>query len=282
MGHVLDDELDGPGITLIVRRDRLLRRGHLIPVLIGHLQRSGARVELIDPDVEPVSLHDLRSSDVDMYVLGSPTEAALSLAGALERAGGAVVPSYAVAAGCRDKIVQTALLSDAGLPVPASWLTVRPETLAGELGRGPLLVKDPRGSRGRGLHLVRRRDELRHLSRGTPWLVMRYHPADGPDLKLYRIGDEVHGVARVFPAHSMAEKVGRPLDVTAELRDLALRCSDAFGTTVCGVDVIRSDGRLWVVDMSSFPGFKGVPDAAARLARVILARAGAQRLERAT
>jgi ribosomal protein S6--L-glutamate ligase len=282
MGPVLDDAFDGPGITLIVRRDRLLRRGHLVPLLIGHLRRSGARVGLVDPDVEPVSLNDLRSSDADMYVLVSPTEAALSLAGALERAGGVLLPSYAVAAGCRDKIVQTTVLADAGLPVPASWLTVHPAVLAGELTWGPLLVKDPRGSRGRGLHLVRRRDELRHLSRGTPWLVMRYHHADGPDLKLYRIGDAVSGVARVFPAHSMADKVGRPLDVTAELRDLALRCSDAFGTTVCGVDVIRSDGRLWVVDMSSFPGFKGVPDAAHRLARLILASARAQRLERAT
>jgi ribosomal protein S6--L-glutamate ligase len=282
MGPVLDDAFDGPGITLIVRRDRLLRRGHLVPLLIGHLRRSGARVGLVDPDVEPVSLNDLRSSDADMYVLVSPTEAALSLAGALERAGGVLLPSYAVAAGCRDKIVQTTVLADAGLPVPASWLTVHPAVLAGELTWGPLLVKDPRGSRGRGLHLVRRRDELRQLSRGTPWLVMRYHHADGPDLKLYRIGDAVSGVARVFPAHSMADKVGRPLDVTAELRDLALRCSDAFGTTVCGVDVIRSDGRLWVVDMSSFPGFKGVPDAAQRLARLILASARAQRLERAT
>ncbi len=282
MGPVLDDEVDRPGITLIMRRDRLLRPGHLIPMLIGHLQRCGARVGLIDPDVEPVSLHDLRSSDVDVYVLVSPTEAALSLAGALERVGGVLVPSYAVAAGCRDKIVQTTVLADAGLPVPASWLTVHPEALAGELTWGPLLVKDPRGSRGQGLHLARRRDELWRLTCGTPWLVMRYHDADSPDLKLYRIGDEVCGVARVFPAHSMADKVGRPLDVTAELRDLALRCSDAFGTTVCGVDVISSDGRLWVVDMSSFPGFKGVPDAAARLARLIFERARAQRLERAT
>jgi ribosomal protein S6--L-glutamate ligase len=277
---VTPEEVTRPGITLIVRRDRLLRPGHLVPMLIVHLQRRGARVEVVDPDVEPVLLHDLRSSEVNVYVLVSPTEAALSLAGALERVGGVVLPAHAVAAGCRDKIVQTAVLAHAGLPVPASWLTLHPESLSEELRRGPLLFKDPRGSRGRGLHLVRHPDELWRLSHGTPWLVMRYHQADGPDLKLYRIDDEVHGVARVFPAQSMADKVGRPLDVSAELRDLALRCGDAFGTSVCGVDVIRSGGRLWVVDMSCFPGFKGVPDAAARIARVILTRARARQLER--
>jgi ribosomal protein S6--L-glutamate ligase len=270
------------GLALIVRRDRLLRPGHLVPMLVDHLEAWGARVMLIDPDVEPVSLHDLHATDVDLYVLVSPSEAALSLAGALEGSGGVVFPSYTVAAGCRDKIVQTAVLSHAGLPVPESWLTVHPETLAGELRRGPLLVKDPRGSLGRGLHLVRHRDDLWHLSRGTPWLVMRYHRADGPDLKLYRIDDEVHGVARTFPAHSIADKLGRPLQVTSELRDLAVRCGDAFGTNMCGVDVIRSDGRLWVVDMSSFPGFKGVPDAADRIAHLVLTRARRQQLERAS
>jgi len=271
-----------PGIALIARRDRLLRPGHLVPMLVGHLERSGARVEVVDPDVEPVSLHDPRRGDVDMHVLVSPTDAALSLAGALERTGATVFPTYAVAAGCRDKIVQTAVLAHAGLPVPASWLTVHPESLGAELRRGPLLVKDPRGSRGRGLHLVRQSDDLWRLSHGTPWLVMRYHRPDGPDLKLYRIGDDVLGVARVFPARSTADKVGHPLDVTAELRDLAVRCGDAFGATVCGVDVIRSDGRLWVVDMSSFPGFKGVRDAPARLAGLLLARAQGHHLERAS
>jgi ribosomal protein S6--L-glutamate ligase len=278
----MNDEAVAPSrFTLIARRDRLLRPDHLVSKLISQLQHEGARTGVVDPDVETVPLHDLHPHEVDVFVLVSPTEAALSLAGAIEGVGGNVFPAYAVAAGCRDKIVQTAVLARAGLPVPASWLTLHPESLAGELERGPLLFKNPRGSRGRGLHLVRRGDELGRLAHGTPWLVMRYHRADGPDLKLYRIGDEVHGVARVFPTQSLADKLGRPLTVTEELRDLAMRSGAAFGTTVCGVDVIRSDGRLWVVDMSSFPGFKGVPDAAGRIARVLLSLGRRHQLERA-
>ena len=276
-----DEEVAQSRFTVIARRDRLLRPDHLVPRLIGQLQRERALTEVVDPDVETVSLDDLHPHEVDVFVLVSPTEAALSLAGAIEGVGGNVFPTYAVAAGCRDKIVQTAVLARAGLPVPASWLTLHPESLAGELERGPLLFKNPRGSRGRGLHLVRRGDELGRLAHGTPWLVMRYHRPDGPDQKLYRIGGEVHGVARVFTTQSLADKLGRPLTVTEELRDLALRCGDAFGTTVCGVDVIRSDGRSWVVDMSSFPGFKGVPDAAGRIARVLLTLGRRRQLERA-
>ncbi|MDQ4008782.1 MAG: hypothetical protein M3211_11860 [Actinomycetota bacterium] len=276
-----DDRADRPGVTLIIRRDRLRRPGHLVPLLVVHLQHRGAQVAVIDPDSEPVPLQ-LHVDERGLYVLVSPSDAALSLAGALEEAGAALFTPYPAAAGCRDKIVQTAVLARAGIPVPASWLTVHPEVFADELSSGPLVFKNPRGSRGYGVHVVHQRDDLRRLPAGNPWLVMRYHHPDGPDLKLYRIGDEVHGVSRAFPATTPEEKVGRPLVVGPELRELVLRCGDAFGTAVCGVDVIRSHGRPWVVDMSSFPGFKGVPDAAGRLAGVILERARAHRLERAS
>jgi ribosomal protein S6--L-glutamate ligase len=272
----------GPGVTLIVRRDRLRRPGHLVPMLVGRLERRGARVAVVDPDSEPVPLQGLHVDQAGLYVLVSPSDAALSLAGVLETRGAALFTPYAAAAGCRDKIVQTAVLSRAGAPVPESWLTVRPEDFADELRAGPLVFKNPRGSRGYGVHVVRLSDDLRRLPAGTPWLVMRYHQPDGPDLKLYRIGDEVHGVSRVFPATTREQKVGRPAAVTPQLRELVLRCGDAFGTPVCGVDVIRSHGRAWVVDMSSFPGFKGVPDAAGRLADVVLERARVHHLKRAS
>jgi len=275
------DYPDRPRIGLIVRSDRLRRPGHLVPELVCHLQARRARVDVVDPDRQPLRLHDLRPA-ADLYVLTSSSTAALSYAGALEGCGAALLTSYAAAAACRDKIVQTALLARAGVPVPASWLTQDPASLTSDLEAGPLVCKDPRGSRGEGVYVVRRREELCGLPTGRPWLVMRYHPPDGPDLKMYRIGEQVYGVARIFPARTMREKVGRPVSVTQDLRDLVVRCGDAFDTTVCGVDVIRSRGRAWVVDMSSFPGFKGVPEAPARIGEVILQRARALHLERAS
>jgi ribosomal protein S6--L-glutamate ligase len=272
---------DRPRIGLIVRSDRLRRPSHLVPELVRNLEARRARVDVVDPDQQPLRLHDLCPA-ADLYVLASSSTAALSYAGALEGCGAALLTSYATAAACRDKIVQTALLARAGVPVPASWLTQDPKTLTSELEAGPLVCKDPRGSRGEGVHVVRRREELRGLPTGTPWLVMRYHPPDGLDLKMYRIGEEVHGVARIFPARTLQQKVGRPVTVTQDLRDLVMRCSAAFDTTVCGVDVIWSRGRAWVVDMSNFPGFKGVPDAPARIGEVILQRARALHLERAS
>jgi ribosomal protein S6--L-glutamate ligase len=275
------DDPDRPRICLIVRLDRLQRPGHLVPELVHHLETRRARVDVVDPDRQPLRLHELRPA-ADLYVLTSSSPAALSYAGALEGCGAALLPSYAAAAACRDKIVQTALLARAGVPMPASWLTQDPDLLTSELEAGPLVCKDPRGSRGEGVHVVRRREELRGLPAGRPWVVMRYHPPDGPDLKLYRIGEQVYGVARIFPARTLLQKVGRPVTVTQALRDLVMRCGDVFDTTVCGVDVIRSRGRAWVVDMSSFPGFKGVPEAPARIGEVIVQRARSLHLGRAS
>lgn len=76
---------------------------------------------------------------------------------------------------------------------------------------------------------------------------------------------------RVWPARTYEEKVGEPFTITPELRDLALRCGRAFGLELFGIDLIISSGQPYVVDVNSFPGFKGVPDAALRLADYIYA-----------
>lgn len=238
---------------------------HLVTDLASGLADHGCRVEMIDPDAGHLDLAALPAG-ADLYVLKSGTSAGLSLAGVLHARGARIINPYPVAAACRDKIVQTHMLAAAGIPVPQSWLTVEPETLLPELVGGPLILKDPRGSRGRGIEVVRDAETLRRLPAGTPYLAMRYHPPEGHDLKLYRIGSEVFAIERVFPARTLAEKVGRPYEVSPELRDLVMRCGEVFGISVYGVDVIRSRGRRWVVDMSSFPGFKGVPAAGHRIA----------------
>ena len=257
-------------VTVIALGPRPGRTSPLVPDLVAALTALGCRVDTVDPDAGCFDLTRLEPRS-DVYVLKSGTEAALSFAGALQARGAHLINPYPVAAACRDKIVQTRVLAAAGVPVPACWLTTDPSRLRSELAAGPLILKDPRGSQGRGLAVVHREEELDALAMGTPWLAMRYHRPEGHDLKLYRIGDEVFGVERVFPARTYAEKLGRPFTVTGELREVVLRCGEAFGISVYGVDVIRSRGEQWVVDMSSFPGFKGVPDAGSRIATQVVA-----------
>ena len=66
---------------------------------------------------------------------------------------------------------------------------------------------------------------------------------------------------------------GRPVPVTPEVRDIALRCGQAMGLSLYGLDVIESPDGPFVVDVNYFPGYKGVPGGAAAIAEHIDARA---------
>ena len=266
----------GLRVAIVALRHPSGRFSVLVPEMVDRLQRHGCDVEVLDPDAGPVDLGAVRT-EADLYIVKSGTEAALSFAGVLHARGARVVNPYPVAAACRDKVVQTHVLAEAEVPVPRSWMTVEPMSLLRHLSEGPLILKDPRGSQGRGLEIVHDRAQLAALPEGTPWLAMRYHQPEGQDLKLYRIGEEVFGVERIFPARTYIEKLGRPYPVPADLRDIVLRCGDAFGISIYGVDVIRSRGQHWVVDMSSFPGFKGVPAAGRRIIDHVLAHSGSLR-----
>ena len=104
---------------------------------------------------------------------------------------------------------------------------------------------------------------------GAPVFAQRYHKPQGEDRKIYCIGGQMFGVLRVWPPKTYEEKLGQPFTITPELREIALAAGQAFGVDLFGLDVIISEGKPYVVDIQSFPGFKGVPDAALRLADYI-------------
>lgn len=236
----------------------------VIPEMIRYLRSWDCAVDVLLPDDDVVDVGALRPAH-DLYVLKSGTDAALSVAGALSAQGAHVINDHPVTALCRDKVMTTKALQAAGLPVPATWVTCRPAGLAPLLAEGPLVVKPVRGSQGRGVVVVREPHEV-PAPTGEAMLAQRYRAPDGPDLKMYCIGDQVFGVRRVWPALSYEQKLGAPLRVDAGLRDIVLGCGEALGLSLFGVDVVESAGERYVIDLSAFPGFKGVPQAGLRLA----------------
>jgi ribosomal protein S6--L-glutamate ligase len=247
------------------------RMSPIMPEVVRLLGEWGVEVELIYPEGQ---LNDLRRLEVehDLYVLKSGAEVALSFAGALDAMGARILNSYAVSARCRDKIVASRILQGAGVPVPDTYVADHPAELACLLDEGPLVVKPYRGSQGRGVHVVWDADELQDvgISEG-PVFAQRYHEPEGRDRKIYCIGGHLFGVKRIWPVRTYEDKLGEPFTLSPELREIALRCGRAFGMELFGLDIIISQGEPYVVDISSFPGFKGVPDAALRLADYIYA-----------
>ena len=258
-------------IGLLMIRHPRTRISPIMPEVVQLLEGWGCRVDIIHPEEQSTKLSGVEIEH-DLYVLKSGTDLSLSLAGALHSRGAKILNPYPVAATMRDKIVSTRILQAAGVPVPETFVTSHPRKLASLLDAGPLVLKPYRGSQGRGIHIIWDADELDDVpSDEGPVFAQRYHKPEGEDHKIYYVGGQMFGVRRVFPAKTYEEKVGKPFTITPELKDMALRCSRAFGVELFGFDVVMSDGRPYIVDIQSFPGFKGVPDAALRLADYIYA-----------
>jgi glutathione synthase/RimK-type ligase-like ATP-grasp enzyme len=226
----------------------------------------GVSVGVIHPRDRAVDLSTVRVEH-DLYVLQKISGLATSIAGVLHAQGAAIVNPYPVTMALRDKIVTTRILQAAGVPTPATYVARRLEQLAPLLDGGPLIVKPCQGTEGFGVRIIRNPAELAAVPAGKdPLFAQRYHPPQGRDRKIYSIGDRLFGVKKIFPARTEEEKHGEPFTPTPELCEIARRCGHAFGVDLYGVDIIESDGKPYVVDMSTMPGFKGVPDAPSRLA----------------
>jgi ribosomal protein S6--L-glutamate ligase len=256
-------------IGIIMPRRSADNKSAIMAEVVRLLGEYGVSVEIICPEDRLNHLCQVRPVH-DLYVLKDTGDMELGLAGILHAAGAVIINPYPASVILRDKIASTGVLKAAQLPVPETYVTAELRQLAPLLKDGPLVVKPYRGKGGEGVRLVNDESELVQPSpcRG-PFFAQRYRKPDGPDHKLYVIDGHVFGVLRKWPAATYEEKIGSPLKVTPSLRNYALRCGEAFGVKIFGLDVVISKGEPYIVDAQSFPGFKGVPDAALRLADCI-------------
>ncbi|HEX6542295.1 MAG TPA: hypothetical protein VF040_11115 [Ktedonobacterales bacterium] len=241
--------------------------------LVQLLTERGVTLELIYPEKQMIDLSQVRVEH-DLYLLKSGTEPALSLGGSLHMLGAVTLNPYPIVAMLRNKVIVMRALQAAGVPVPDTYMTTNASDFVPLLAAGPLILKPYRGTRGRGVVVVRQPDELQNLPEDDLLLAQRYHEPDGPDgfdYKLFRIGERIFGIRRRWPIRTYDDKRGHPFDPSPELREIALRCGQAFGIDLYGLDVVMSGGMPYVVDLNKFGSYMGVPDGPRLLADYIYA-----------
>jgi ribosomal protein S6--L-glutamate ligase len=241
------------------------------PVLVdvfARLSNWGFDVAEAIPEEIVLRTDDLRPSH-DLYVLKSHTELALSLAGLLHARGGRLLNPYTSCVTAQDKITACNRLRLAGARTPRTWVTGDLRLMRPLLAHGPLIIKPLRGHRGAGISVVRDEADLIAMPPPPgPVVVQELVRGRDEDLKVYVVGERVFAVRKPFGPDSFT-RPGRPCHVTAQVQELALRCGEAFGLGLFGLDVIESTDGPVVVDVNYFPGYKGVPDAAAAIAGYI-------------
>lgn len=241
------------------------------------LRRNGFEIEAGIAE-EMVSLPDRLVPRHDLYVLKSHTQLSLSLAGVLDSQGARMLNSYASCVAAQNKIIASRRLAAAGVPAPLCWVTGDLTLMRSIAEKCPLIIKPYLGHRGTGIHIVRDPEELGAIAPEGPVLIQEYVEGSGEDLKVYVVGEQVFAVRKAFSPTSFAQ-IGRACPVDPEVREIALRCGQAFGLGLYGLDVIESPDGPVVVDVNFFPGYKGIRNIAPLIAEYIAAYAHGRQSE---
>ncbi|MER7508079.1 RimK family alpha-L-glutamate ligase [Streptomyces lavendulae] len=258
------------------------RRDGMPNEVIRQLTAWGHRVDVVRPGGSLLRMDEVvRSGAHDAWVLktvsGGP---GLTLLEAAAAAGMTTVNDARAIRGVRDKALAAAIGSARGLPQPQTYAVARPELLA-EIPDSayPLVVKPADGSSGRGVHLLASPDRLAALLpelAGEAMLIAQpYVPNAGTDIKVYCVDGELFATERCSPLHPDAAVRERQVPLPAEVARIAARVGEVYGLDLYGVDVLLGPDGPVVVDVNDFPSFRQVPDAAARVARAVLALARA-------
>jgi ribosomal protein S6--L-glutamate ligase len=245
--------------------------------VVDVLRSWGHEVDLLCPNGMVADLWDLLftgSTRYDAFVLKTVSEGpGLTLLDAAGAAGITTVNDYRAIRLARDKAVAAVRARAAGIPFPKTWFASRTALLDQiPADAYPLVIKPNNGSSLKDVYRVDSPEELAVLDidDSTRMLAQPYLPNPGYDLKVYNTGDEVFATVKRSPLHPGAEIVEEKIEVTPELRELALAVGTAFGLDIYGIDVVETADGYMVLDINDFPSFGRVPQAAEQLARTVL------------
>ena len=175
-----------------------------------------------------------------------------------------------------DKFYTSALLQMAGLATPDTVVCERSEdAIAAFRTMGDVIVKPLFGSMGLGM--VRVHDEeiawrvFRALDaiRGVYYL-QRTIDHGGRDIRAFVVGDHVVGAIERRSADAGPHwrtnysrgGAARPLALSPEWSEMAVRAARAVGADYAGVDLLPAeDGTVYALEVNAIPGWRGLQEA---------------------
>ena len=180
--------------------------------------------------------------------------------------GKATFPSYHTYKFALDKIKQTAMFRMLGIPHPRTRVFYGKEQKKKitDWFEFPFIAKIPRGSaRGQGVYLIRNREDLKnYLADKGPAYIQEYLPHDR-DMRVLVIGREVAlaywriAGTRTFKTN-LAQGGTISFDpIPSQALDLALLTAARCGWDDVGIDIMRSNGRFYVLEGNMKYGTKG-------------------------
>ena len=237
-------------------------------------------------------VHENEHALADIYLLKSHTLQALEVAHHVEQRGALVVNSSASSLACRDRILMAQRMKEAQLPFPQTWSfpsmkeMLEQKSLLSRLSF-PVIIKSRHSYRQDLVEKVQSIEHLHALAarcNREPFILQEFVQGDSWDIKLWVIDDQTFGARRRTPLEASASREDFPIpseNLPRAWRSIVLKIGRVFNLHLYGVDLITTEQGPVVVDINSFPGFRGVSGAASALIslieRLVKARQGACR-----
>jgi ribosomal protein S6--L-glutamate ligase len=215
-----------------------------------------------------------------IYLLKSHAPQALEVAHYLEQRGALVVNSWASSAACQDRVLMAQRMKEAGLPWPQTWSFPSLENLLAQQDLlatlpFPLIIKSHYSARGDLVDKVSHPGQLQALAQDwmqEPVVLQEFAHGDGWDIKLWVVDAQVFAARRRTPLEANAPKEDHPIsaeELPNEWRHITLEIGRAFDLRLYGVDLLMTAQGPVVVDVNSFPGFRGVAGAGDALVALV-------------
>ena len=242
-------------------------------MLFAALQERGVDYDRMDPREV---VFELGGNGLDRYdavlVRCLSHSQAYYLTRWLEGVGMSAISPHRVVATCGDKLLTSAALQKAGVPIPRTKVAFTPEAAleAIEETGYPVVLKPLLGSWGRLLAKVSDRYAaeaiLEHKKtlggyQHSIFYIQEYVEKPGRDIRSFVAGDEtVAAIYRNSPhwiTNTAREGTASNCPITPEIDRISRAAAQAVGGGVVAIDILESpDGRLLVSEVNHTPEFR--------------------------
>jgi ribosomal protein S6--L-glutamate ligase len=173
----------------------------------------------------------------------------------------------------KDKVAAHQILVAHGIPIPRTMAcrdSTQVPSIIEALGGPPVIIKVTRGTHGAGVVVAESQASAASIL-DTIWsfqgeaLVQEYvKESDGEDIRVFVVGDRAVGAMKRraadgdFRANLHLGGTSEVIQLTDELRDLAVQTAAILGLHVAGVDILLSDRGPLVLEANASPGLQGI------------------------
>ncbi|MDD5178187.1 MAG: RimK family alpha-L-glutamate ligase [Candidatus Nanoarchaeia archaeon] len=173
-----------------------------------------------------------------------------------------------------DKFLTTIPLEKNKVEFPGTYLCSTTEESKKLLERVnyPIIIKIPSGTQGKGVLFADSPesgksilDTLEIFNQSN--LIQEYIETNGTDLRIIVGGEKVlASMKRKAPLQEIRANIhsggmGEKVEITEDIRDLAIRASQAIKAELCAIDILQAGIRNYVLEINLSPGLDGISNA---------------------